>query len=213
MEESETEEGNGASPRDLDRELIDRVFAEIVDENGQFKDVHPKDEKASAPADGDETNYEIIRDPVRLTAYDRRRRDVRALEDQRDQVLAQPESEVRKKHLVSIEAKIALAQKRVKREHEKSLDDSWRRRQNIDAWRAGEGQPIYNSGRRKVRVKPNTERSVLAAMTEEERKQHDNDRKSDAKWLKRRKTEGMSEADIAAAYEKRCLVRARERGG
>lgn len=168
---------------------------------------NPEESQDDAPT------YEKIYEPVKLTAYDRRRQELRDLEVRLNDLRAVADpTELQRKQIVAVAAKAERAAERLDKEVERSRDDVWRKRRNIDDWRAGEGKEAYRAGRRKVRDKPNTPREVLAAMTQQEREQHDKDRRADANWFKVRRDKGMPEDEIEAAYALRLENRQRDRG-
>lgn len=146
---------------------------------------------------------------VRLTAYDRRRIELRELEAKRDAIQAKaeltPEDRTR---LAALGPVIAKAQERFEREVQRAKDDLWRKRRGIDEYRAGDGREEYNAKRRSVRQHPNAD---LSDMTDEQRAQYERDRRSDANWFKRQRDKGMSEAMITAAYAQRLEARQLER--
>jgi hypothetical protein len=150
----------------------------------------------------DEDDCVVIRDPVKLTAYDRSRENLRSLETKRDALaaLALPTPEDQKR-LATIERQVENARKRFAEEAKRGLDDVWRKRRGIDEWRkTEEGKTQRNESRRRVRSKPNED---LSGMTPEQRKQHENDLDADNKWMKRQRKKSVPEAEILAALAER----------
>lgn len=82
-------------------------------------------------------------------------------------------------------AEVARARRTMRTEAERAVDENWQGRRKTDEWRAGEGRDTYNAIRRKVRDRPNTPRAVLAAMTPEERKEHEREKDRERKRRKR----------------------------
>ncbi|GHC17405.1 hypothetical protein GCM10007291_15220 [Gemmobacter nanjingensis] len=146
---------------------------------------------------------------VKLTAYDRRRNELRELEAKRDALEAKSDLDDRERQtLATLIPVIAKAQERFEREGKRAKEDLWRKRRGVDEWRAGEGRDDYNAKRRKVRHHPNAD---LSDMTPDQKAQYERDRRSDANWFKRQREKGVNEAAITAAYAERLEVRRRER--
>lgn len=163
----------------------------------------------SKPAGHQEDDDGPIWEPVKLTAYDRRRLELRELEAKRDAITAQGEiSDTDRTRLAKLAPLITRAQERFDRESQRALDDVWRKRRNIDDWRGDAGREEYNASRRKVRDHPNTD---LSEVTDKEKAQYKRDQKSDANWFKRQREKGLNEAVITAAYAKRLETRKQER--
>ncbi|WP_439559893.1 hypothetical protein [Roseinatronobacter sp.] len=150
-----------------------------------------------------------IYDEVKLTAYDRRRMELRELEAKRDAIMAQDEiSDSDQTRLAKLAPLISRAQERFDRESKRAQDDAWRKRRSIDAWRSDAGREEYNASRRKVRDHANTD---LSDMTAQEKAQYKRDQKADANWFRRQREKGLNEAVITAAYAKRLEIRKQER--
>lgn len=148
-------------------------------------------------------------EPTRPTPYDKRFTELRKLQSKRDAISGTGDlSDDDQRRLVVLAWLIEKAQKRFDIEIERGKDDEWRRRRNIDEWRAGIGQSEYNTSRRTVRIFPN---ASLSQMSPDEKLQYEKDRRSDANWLKRRRDKGMTEATIVAAYRERLAKRKQER--
>ena len=159
----------------------------------------------NTPNSRDDDDEGPIFDPVRLTPYDRRRQELRDLEEKRDLILAKPQqTDDDAKRLVALGPLIQKAQERFDRESERAKDDKWRQRRAINEWRRDEGREEYNATRRKVRLFPNAD---LSGLTPEEKAQVERDRRSDANWFKRQRDKGVPEAAITAAY----AIRLKER--
>ena len=155
--------------------------------------------KPTLPTDDDDEGpfYEVSR----LTPYDRRFTELRALEAKRDAIKANvvlTDKHMRTLAVLSLE--IEVAQRRFRLESARSLDDVWRRRRSIDEWRAEIGRDQYNCSRRKVRSSPNRD---LSDMSSDQKAQYEKDMRADANWFKRRRDQKMTEPEIAAAYLKR----------
>lgn len=150
------------------------------------------------PAPQDDDDEGPIFDEVRMTAYDRRRLELRELEAKRDLILSKPEqTEDDAKRLAVLAPLIQKAQERFDREGDRAKNDVWRQRRAVDDWRRDEGREEYNAKRRKVRHHPNAD---LSNLTPEEKAQVERDRRADANWFKRQRGKGVSEAAITAAY-------------
>ena len=162
-----------------------------------------------AESQDDYDNEGPIYEPVKLTAYDRRRNELRELEAKRDAIQTKteltPEDQTR---LAVLAPLIDKAQARFEREGKRALDDTYRKRRGIDDWRAGAGRDEYNAKRRKVRQHQNAD---LAEMTDDQKAQYERDRRSDANWFKRQRDNDVSEAAITAAYAVRIGERDAER--
>jgi hypothetical protein len=141
----------------------------------------------------DDDTYVVERAPIKLTAYDRRLKEFRDLSEKRDELASHPDSHRR---MAQLNLLIEQAQKRLEIEKERSTDDAWRRRRDIDDWRSRDGKELRNAGRRKVRRKPNED---LLHLTLPEKEQRKRDQRADANFIKRKEREGMSEANIQAA--------------
>ncbi|EYR81962.1 hypothetical protein [Shinella sp. DD12] len=145
----------------------------------------------------DDDTYVFEPAVINLTPYDRRRQELRVLQEKRDELLTHPESQRR---IAELDYQIKKAEDRFEKEKKRSTDDSWRRRRDIDDWRSRGGREIRNASRRKVRIKPNEDLSHLTPEQKEERKR---DQRADANFIKRREQEGMSEANIQVALLRR----------
>lgn len=146
---------------------------------------------------------------VKLTPYDKRRNELRELEEQRAAITAKVElDDTDRQALAVLVPKIAKAQERFEREGQRAKDDTYRKRRSIDAYRAGDGREEYNAKRRKVRHHENAD---LSGMTAEQKAQYEKDRRSDANWFKRQRDNEVSEAAITAAYAQRLEARRKER--
>lgn len=162
-----------------------------------------------AESQDDYDNEGPIYPEVKLTAYDRRRIELRELETQRDVIQSKAELDDRDRQtLAALAPVIAKAQQRFEREGKRAQDDLWRKRRGIDAHRAGEGREEYNAKRRNVRLQPNAD---LSDMTAEQKAQYEKDRRSDANWFKRQRDNDVSEAAITAAYAQRLEARRKDR--
>lgn len=155
-------------------------------------------------------DFEVIREPVKLTKLDKARIKLRSLEDKRDELQAKANltsSECRR--LAMLDVQISSAQNSYARENQRAADDLWRLRRAIDDWRATEdGRQQWNQSRRKVRINPNSD---LSGLTPEQKQQHARDRRSDANWIKRQRDKGVPEVAIMAALETRIEIRLRDR--
>ena len=146
-----------------------------------------------------------IFEPIKLTPYDRRMKELRDLQTRRDAITANGNiGTFGQRRLLVLEREIKVAQERFDHEGERARDDGWRARRGIDEWRADVGREQYNSSRRKVRVLPNAD---LSEMSPDQKAQYERDRRSDSNWLKRCREKGMAEPDIAADYRARVADR------
>ncbi len=153
----------------------------------------------------DEPTCEIIYEPVKLTAYDRRRAELRDAEEKRDVIAVLPgRTQAEEKQLVILEARVAKAKERLDSEVKRGSDDLWRKRRGIDSWRGGEGKELYNASRRQSRRAPNER---LTDLTPEQKAQRKKDQRSDANWKKARAAKGWSEDQITAALAVRIEAR------
>lgn len=138
---------------------------------------------------------------VKLTPFDRRLRELRALRDKRDELSARPDNQRR---IAEIDFLIKKAEDRLEEEKRRGSDDEWRRMRDIDDWRSRDGRELRNASRRKVRSKPNED---LSHLTPDQKDQRKRDQRADANFIKRRTEEGSSVSDIEAAL----LVRQQKR--
>ena len=153
----------------------------------------------------DEPSCEIIYEPVKLTAYDRRRVELRDAEEKRDVIAASPErTQLEQKQLAILEKQVVEAQERFDKEAQRGIDDAWGRRRDIDAWRAGMGKDLYNASRRKVRSTPNEK---LVDLTPGQKEQWKKDQRADANWRKARAKKGWTEEQITTALAIRVEAR------
>lgn len=138
---------------------------------------------------------------VKLTPYDRRRLELRALQEKRDELLTHPGNDRR---IAELGYQIENAVQRFEKEKRRSTDDDWRRLRDIDDWRSRSGRELRNASRRKVRSKPNEDLSHLTNEQKIERKRF---QRADANFCRRLEKKGLSQADIQAAL----LVRQQQR--
>ena len=150
-------------------------------------------------------SYVFERLPIRLTAYDRRLKELRELKQKREALLARPDS---MRRIAEVNLLIERAQAGLDAEVKRSSDDTWRRLRDIDDWRSRDGKELRNARRRKVRSKPNED---LSHLTPSEKEQHKRDQRADANFIKRRELDGMSAADINAALLQRQQERVAKR--
>lgn len=150
----------------------------------------------------DDDTYVFEPAAIRLTPYDRRLKELRDLQDKREELLGYPDSPRR---IAELDYLIQKAQKRFDTEKKRSTDDEWRRRRDTDDWRSRDGRELRNASRRKVRSKPNEN---LSHLTSEQKEQRKRDQRSDANFIKRREQDGMPQDNIQAAL----LLRQQERG-
>lgn len=129
---------------------------------------------------------------IKLTPYDRRRQELRELQEKRDEVSTLPNSQRR---LAGLEYKIEEAQRRFEEEQQRATDDSWRRLRDIDDWRSRDGRELRNTSRRKVRSMPNDD---LSDLTKEQKDRRKGFQRADANFIARNKLKGVSEAEIQA---------------
>jgi len=141
----------------------------------------------------DDDSYVFEPAIIKFTPFDRRLKELRDLQEKREVLLTQPDNQ---RQLAVLDYQIRNAQDRFDTEQKRDADDAWRRRRDIDDWRSREGREIRNASRRKVRSKPNEDLSHLTPEQKEERKRA---QRADANFIKRRREEGMPEADIQAA--------------
>lgn len=142
---------------------------------------------------------------IRLTPFDRRQKELRELLEQHEELSKQLNNERR---LVVLEYRIQKARERLDEEKRRDGDDGWRRRRDVDSWRAGEGRELRNASRRAVRAHPNEN---LSHMTPEEKDRHKRDQRADANFKKRQIAKGVTEPAIQAALALRRQQRACER--
>lgn len=140
----------------------------------------------------DDDTFTFIPAKTRLTPFDRRLRELRELQERHEELSTQPDKERR---LAELEYQIREAKKRFEEETRRDGDEGWRRRRDVDSWRAGEGRESRNASRRKVRAKPNENLSHLTAAEKEERKRG---QRADRNFVKRREANGASASDIQA---------------
>lgn len=153
----------------------------------------------------DDGSCVVIREPVKLTAYDKKLAALRDLEAKRERLLAVPDpTDADRRMLVSLGPLIEDAQKCFDDEKKRGIDDAWRRRRAIDDWRAGEGNDEYKASRRTVRAKPNAD---LSGWTADEKEQRKKEQRSDNNWIKRQQAKGWAEAQIQAGL----VIRAEKR--
>ena len=115
---------------------------------------------SNEPLDDDDEGP--IWDPINLTTYDRRLKELRELQGKRDAIAAAGDlSDRDQRRLLVLAWQIGKAQKRFDLEGERARDDDWRIRRAIDEWRGGIGREPYNSSRRKVRFLPNADLSKV----------------------------------------------------
>ena len=153
----------------------------------------------------DEPTCEIVYEPVKQTAYDRRRAELREAVEKRDVIAALPErTQAEQKQLAVLEAQVAKAQERFDSEAKRGSDDLWRKRRGIDIWRGDEGRELYNASRRMIRSKPNEK---LTDLTPEQKAQRQKDQRADGNFRKARAAKGWSEDQIASALAVRIEAR------
>ncbi|KSV61486.1 hypothetical protein N185_10710 [Sinorhizobium sp. GW3] len=140
---------------------------------------------------------------IKLTPFDRRQQELRALQEKYDELSKQPK---RERQLAELDFLIRRAKERFAEENRRGVDDGWRRRREVDSWRSGEGREARNSSRRKVRDKPNEDLSHMTDAQKEERKR---DQRADANFVKRRAAKGVAASDIQAEL----TVRQQQRDG
>lgn len=157
-----------------------------------------------AESQDDYDNEGPIYEPVKLTAYDRRRNELRELEAKRDAIKSKAELTAEDQTRLAVLAPlIDKAQARFEREGKLALDDTYRKRRGIDDWRAGAGRDEYNAKRRN-RGEPNAD---LSELTPDQKKRRKQDQTNDGKWMKRCRVDGWPEARIQAEL----VVRIRQR--
>ncbi|WP_349037687.1 hypothetical protein [Pseudotabrizicola sp. 4114] len=156
----------------MDREL----------EHGNFSVDHPTGEPEEIE------DPKKIYDPVRLTAWDK----AREKERKADERLAKLTPGTPEHDRAKWQADEALRLRKI--EDERDGDPEWRKRRAADIWRAGEGKPEYNAGRRKVREKPNRD---LSGLTQGEK---DKDKKEQSK-LRAAKAYERQKAEKEAAKD------------
>ncbi|UWQ40056.1 hypothetical protein K3718_10765 [Leisingera aquaemixtae] len=167
------------------------LLAEL-DDTGQ--EVQAAAQEDMPDTEAEEPAFERIDHTSALTPYDKARQRLREAEIQRDAV--EPGSDGYHR----VMADVAEAARAVRVEQERATDEGWRKRRATDEWRAGEGRDEYNASRRKVRSKPNarTPKTVLDAMTPEERAQYDRDKNAEKVWKHGRRKAGWSAEKIEA---------------
>lgn len=140
----------------------------------------------------DDDTFTFIPPQIRLTPFDRRRQELRALQEKYEELSEQPN---RERQLAALDYLVRRAKERFEEENKRGLDDGWRRRREVDSWRSGEGRELRNSSRRKVRDKPNED---LSHMTDEQKEERKRDQRADGNFVKRREAKGAAAADIQA---------------
>jgi hypothetical protein len=163
--------------------------------------------------ENDDDTCVVIREPVKLTEYDKRRAELRALQDKQEQLLAVPElTPEDRQRLAMLDRQIPEAQKRFDVEAKRGLDDIWRKWRGIQDWRAqsaATGDDKYNKTRRKKRANPNAK---LSGWSPEEKTQRKRDQSSDNNWITRRQEWGWLEEQILTALVARIDAREVIRG-
>lgn len=170
-----------------DDKRLDAILAEI-------DELVSEDEPcvtAAFATDGSEPTYEIIRDEVCLTPYDKARSTERAA----DEAVEAAEEGSEEYHRAM--AVLAVARAKRESEHKRGLDDGWRNRRKTDEWRQGVGREEYNASRR-VRKEPNAN---LKAMSPEEREQHKKDQGALRGWKCSKRKAGWTKEKIEAATQ------------
>lgn len=161
-----------------------------------------------AESQDDYDNEGPIYEPVKLTAYDRRRNELRELEAKRDAIKSKAELTAEDQTRLAVLAPlIDKAQARFEREGKRALDDTYRKRRGIDDWRAGAGRDEYNAKRRD-RGEPNAD---LSELTPEQKKRRKQDQTNDTRWMKRCRVDDWPEARIQAELVMRIRQREAER--
>lgn len=84
----------------------------------------------------DDDTYMVERAPIKLTPYDRRLKEFRDLSEKRNELASHPDSQRR---IAQLDLLIEQARKRLEIEKQRSTDDAWRRRRDIDDWRSRDG--------------------------------------------------------------------------
>lgn len=141
----------------------------------------------------DDDTYVFEPAVIKLTPYDRRLKELRNLQDEREELLTHSGNQRR---ITELDYLIQKAQERFDKERKRSTDDAWRRRRDIDGWRSGNGRELRNASRRKVRSQPNEDLSHLTPEQKDERKR---DQRADANYRHRLEKKGLSGADIQVA--------------
>lgn len=161
-----------------------------------------------AESQDDYDNEGPIWPEVKLTAYDRRRNELRELEARRDAIQSKGELGDRDRQtLAALAPLIDKAQARFESEGKRALDDTYRKRRGIDDWRAGAGRDEYNAKRRD-RGEPNAD---LSELTPEQKKRRKQDQTNDTRWMNRCRVDGWPEARIQAELVVRIRQREAER--
>lgn len=154
----------------------------------------------------DDVTYVFEPAVIRLTPYDKRLKELRALEQKRDELLKRPYGQRR---VAQLDYLIKKAEDRFEREKERGADDDWRRLRDIDEWRSRDGREIRNTSRRRVRIKPNED---LSHLTTEQKEQRKRDQRADANFIKRQEAKGLAVSEIQAGLLLRQQQRERMRG-
>lgn len=161
-----------------------------------------------AESQDDYDNEGPIWPEVKLTAYDRRRNELRELEARRDAIQSKGELGDRDRQtLAALAPLIDKAQARFEREGKRALDETYRKRRGIDDWRAGDGREEYNAKRRD-RGEPNAD---LSELTPDQKKRRKQDQTNDTRWMNRCRVGGWPEARIQAELVVRIRQREAER--
>lgn len=93
----------------------------------------------------DDDTFTFIPAQIRLTPFDRRLKELRELQAQYEELSKQPN---RERRLAGLGYQILKAKERFEEEKRRDGDDVWRRRRDVDDWRAGEGRELRNASRR-----------------------------------------------------------------
>lgn len=149
----------------------------------------------------DELDYEIIEDEPHVTAYDRRREELRRAEAERN--ACEPDTP----EYAEAMGNLATAKRRLKTEIDRDGDDHWRELRRFDEWRAGEGREVRKASRRKVRSEPN---KILKSMTADERAAHENMLNADRVYRSKKRKAGWTDDQIAAGLAKLHAKRAKK---
>ncbi|NEJ21114.1 hypothetical protein GR247_13160 [Rhizobium leguminosarum] len=148
----------------------------------------------------DDDVYVFTPATIKLTPYDRRLRELRALREQRELSI----SSSNQRRMAELDYQIKKAEERLEKEKRRDADEKWRRLRDIDDWRSRNGRASRNASRRKVRNEPNED---LSHMTPEQKEERKRDQRADANFIKRQEAKGVAASDIQV----RLMLRQQER--
>ncbi|MES2666897.1 MAG: hypothetical protein V4712_12410 [Pseudomonadota bacterium] len=151
----------------------------------------------------DDAPAEKIREPVKLTRYDKKRAKLVDAEAKRDALLTQGTLSQNQILLLRLlEDEVVLAKKKFAAETARGMTDEGRAHERIDEYRkTPEGRDALNATRRKKRAAPNAD---LSGLTEDEKAKHKRElANSRQRELNRRKKEARQYESAADADQRK----------